>query len=53
MAITDVKLIRNLVENCDTSIFQNLEENDLLFIDSSHMIRPGDVLKEYLEIIPF
>ena len=49
----DVKLIRNLVENCDTSIFQNLEENDLLFIDSSHMIRPqGDVLKEYLEIIP-
>tara|TARA_B100001029_G_C15029423_1_gene435873 strand:- start:89 stop:1066 length:978 start_codon:yes stop_codon:yes gene_type:complete len=49
----DVEVIRSLVEDCDTKIFDSLENNDLLFIDSSHIIRPqGDVLKEYLEIIP-
>ena len=49
----DVKVIRNILENCDLEIFDKLEANDLLFIDSSHIIRPqGDVLKEYLEIIP-
>ena len=49
----DAKVIRNNLENCDIEIFDKLEENDLLFIDSSHIIRPqGDVLKEYLEIIP-
>ena len=33
--------------------FSELEENDILFIDSSHIIRPqGDVLFEYLELIP-
>ena len=35
------------------SLFCDLEENDILFIDSSHMIRPeGDVLFEYLQILP-
>ena len=48
-----VKVIRKLAEDCDPSIFSSLEENDILFIDSSHIIRPqGDVLKEYLEIVP-
>ena len=48
-----VTVIRQLAEDCDSSIFSNLEENDILFIDSSHIIRPqGDVLKEYLEIVP-
>ena len=48
-----VRVERKLVEDCDLSIFQKLKSNDLLFIDSSHMIRPqGDVLFEYLEIIP-
>ena len=48
-----VKVERKLVEDCDLSIFQELTSNDLLFIDSSHMIRPqGDVLFEYLELIP-
>ena len=33
--------------------FQQLKSNDLLFIDSSHIIRPqGDVLFEYLELLP-
>ena len=49
----DVKLIRKKVENIKLDFFQQLEANDILFIDSSHIIRPqGDVLFEYLEILP-
>ncbi len=49
----NIKLVRQLVENVNLDIFQSLEKNDILFIDSSHMIRPqGDVLCEYLEILP-
>lgn len=34
-------------------MFRQLEANDILFIDSSHVIRPqSDVLTEYLEILP-
>jgi len=48
-----VSVVRNTLENCEVGIFNKLDANDLLFIDSSHIIRPqGDVLKEYLEIIP-
>ena len=33
--------------------FSQLEANDILFIDSSHVLRPqGDVLFEFLEILP-
>lgn len=49
----NVKLKRELVENIETNYFQILGENDILFIDSSHIIRPqGDVLFEFLEILP-
>jgi predicted O-methyltransferase YrrM len=49
----DVELKRNKVEELDLSFFNILEENDILFIDSSHVIRPqGDVLFEILEILP-
>lgn len=49
----NVQVIRNLVEDVDKDVFQSLGQNDILFIDSSHMIRPqGDVLVEYLEILP-
>jgi len=48
-----VDLIRKKVEDIDVSFFQKLEQNDILFIDSSHIIRPqGDVLFEYLELLP-
>lgn len=48
-----VQVIRNRVEDCDLALFKTLEENDILFIDSTHIIRPqGDVLFEYLEILP-
>jgi len=49
----DIELLREKVENISISTFQELEPNDILFIDSSHIIRPqGDVLYEYLEILP-
>jgi len=49
----EVKVLRKKVECVDKQIFFELKANDILFIDSSHMIRPqGDVLFEYLEILP-
>lgn len=49
----NVEVIREKVEEVDRSLFNILEENDILFIDSSHIIRPqGDVLFEYLELLP-
>jgi predicted O-methyltransferase YrrM len=48
-----VKIVRKMVEEVDLKIFCELKENDILFIDSSHIIRPqGDVLLEYLTILP-
>lgn len=49
----DVQVIRKKVEEIDINIFKTLQKDDILFIDSSHIIRPqGDVLLEYLEILP-
>lgn len=49
----EIRLIRKPVESLDLDLFRSLEENDILFIDSSHVIRPGnDVLFEYLHILP-
>lgn len=48
-----VEAIRERVEKVGGELFAELGENDLLFIDSSHVIRPqGDVLFEYLELLP-
>lgn len=48
-----LKVIRTLVEEVDISFFKQLNDGDILFIDSSHIIRPqGDVLFEYLQILP-
>jgi len=48
-----VAVHREQVETVDRSVFDQLASGDLLFIDSSHVIRPqGDVLCEFLEIIP-
>lgn len=41
------------VEDCPIQMFEELEAGDILFIDSSHVIRSGnDVEYEYFEIIP-
>ncbi len=48
-----VQVIRQKVEDCDLDWANELQAGDLLFIDSSHVIRPqGDVLHEYLRILP-
>jgi predicted O-methyltransferase YrrM len=50
---TDAVVIRKKVEDIEMSFFEKLEANDILFIDSSHIIRPqGDVLFIYLRILP-
>ncbi|MFA5393580.1 MAG: class I SAM-dependent methyltransferase [Candidatus Ratteibacteria bacterium] len=49
----NLKVFREKIENIEKKILKDLEANDILFIDSSHIIRPqGDVLFEYLEILP-
>lgn len=49
----DLQVIRKKVEEVDIDFFEQLKKDDILFIDSSHIIRPqGDVLFEYLEILP-
>jgi len=48
-----VTVIRQKVEDVGAALFAELESGDILFIDSSHMIRPqGDVLFEFLELLP-
>lgn len=47
------KVTKIKVENIPIKHFEQLKENDILFIDSSHVIRiGGDVLFEILEILP-
>lgn len=47
------KLIPKKLEELPVSIFKTLNENDILFIDSSHVLKVGgDVKYEYLEILP-
>jgi Methyltransferase domain len=51
--LDDVTVIRSRVETLAYDWSNELKDGDLLFIDSSHIIRPhGDVLKEYLDILP-
>jgi hypothetical protein len=48
-----VEVVRRRVEELDVAFFSDLEAGDILFIESSHIIRPqGDVLFEYLELLP-
>jgi hypothetical protein len=50
---TGATVVRKRIEDVGIPFFSELEENDVLFIDSSHIIRPqGDVLFEYLELLP-
>lgn len=47
------RIIRSRVEDVPLDLFDKLEAGDVLFVDSSHIIRPfGDVLVEFLQIIP-
>ena len=49
----NIHVIREKVEEIDIKIFSDLNKNDILFIDSSHVIKPqGDIIKIFLEILP-
>jgi hypothetical protein len=48
-----IAVLRLRIEDLDEREVRALCANDILFIDSSHVIRPqGDVLREYLELLP-
>lgn len=48
-----VEVLRRRVEEIPLDFFDRLQPSDILFIDSSHVIRPqGDVLYEFLELLP-
>jgi len=48
-----LRLLEKMVEDVDMEEFSRLEAGDILFIDSSHMLRPGgDVEHEILRILP-
>jgi len=47
------KLIETKVQNISVSMFGELQQNDILFIDSTHVLKIGsDVQYEYLQIVP-
>ena len=52
-AYPGIRVIRQPLQSLDNDWSKELSEGDLLFIDSTHMIRPNDdVLFEYLKVIP-
>lgn len=49
----EVTVIPQRVQDVDLANFASLAANDMLFIDSSHVVATGnDVVREYLEILP-
>lgn len=52
-ALPQVTLIKEPVERVALEVFDQLQANDVLFIDSSHAVKfGGDVCREFLEILP-
>lgn len=48
-----VQIVEDFVQNVSMDVFLSLEENDVLFIDSSHVGKIGsDVLFELFEVLP-
>lgn len=46
-----IEIIRKKVEDLPISFFETLSENDILFVDSSHVVKPqGDVLFEIFDV---
>lgn len=51
--INKVKIYKDEIQNIDHSFFEQLKKGDILFIDSTHILKiDGDVPYIYLEIIP-
>lgn len=52
-AALPMKLVRERFERVPMALFESLEANDMLLIDSSHVAKVGgDVTREFLEILP-
>ncbi len=52
-AIQNIEVIEDEVQNIDTNVFLELDKDDVLFIDSSHVVNiDGDVPFLFLEILP-
>ncbi|MCL4503941.1 MAG: class I SAM-dependent methyltransferase [Deltaproteobacteria bacterium] len=52
-ALSEIEMIPEKVQNVPIEPFERLEDGDLLFIDSSHTVKPGsDVNYLILEVIP-
>jgi hypothetical protein len=48
-----VAVVPDRVQNLDLGLFESLGANDMLFVDSSHVVSVGsDVVREYLQIFP-
>jgi hypothetical protein len=51
--IDGITVIQSLVQDVPLDMFQALDDNDVLFIDSSHVVRiDGDVPFLFLEVLP-
>jgi len=51
--LPDVSLIRDVAQRAPLDLFDELDDGDLLFIDSTHAVRTGsDVVRIYTEIFP-
>ncbi len=48
-----VRVIAKPVQDVPVDFFESLQDGDILFLDSSHIVSVGsDVVREYLEIVP-
>jgi predicted O-methyltransferase YrrM len=53
VALENITLLKQMLQETDLTAFDALESGDLLFIDSSHAVKPGsDVLMLMLEVVP-
>lgn len=53
LSLNQIQLIKQRLQEVERSVFNQLEAGDLLFIDSSHAVKPGsDVVLLLLEVIP-
>jgi hypothetical protein len=51
--IPSIQVIPKQIQDIDLSLFRELQKNDVLFIDSSHILKiDGDVPFVYLEVLP-
>lgn len=49
----NIKFYEKRLQEIDLSIFETLKDNDMLFVDSSHVVKMNsDVLKIFFEILP-